>query len=70
MSSAAGKDSATLGTAGTKEDAVDSTDAGISYAVASGVTANLGWKSVDSSEAGLSETSGGTSWYIGANMAF
>jgi len=70
MSSAAGKDSATLGTAGTKEDAVDSTDAGISYAVASGVTANLGWKSVDSQEAGLSETSGGTSWYIGANMAF
>ena len=70
MSSAAGKDSATLGTAGTKEDAVDSTDAGISYAVASGVTANLGWKSVDSQEAGVSETSGGTSWYIGANMAF
>ena len=60
----------TLGTAGTKEDAVDTTDAGISYAVASGVTANLGWKNVDSQEAGVSETSGGTSWYIGANMAF
>ena len=70
FSSAAGKDSTTLGTAGTAEDAVDTTDAGISYAVASGVTANLGWKSVDSQEAGLSETSGGTSWYIGANMAF
>ena len=70
FTSAAGKDSATLGTAGTKEDAVDSTDAGISYAVASGVTANLGWKNVDSQEAGVTETSGGTSWYIGANMAF
>ena len=70
FSSAAGKDSVTLGTAGTAEDSVDTTDAGISYAVASGVTANLGWKSVDSQEAGLSETSGGTSWYIGANMAF
>jgi len=69
-SSGAGKDSANLGTAGTKEDAVDTTDAGISYAVASGVTANLGWKNVDSQENGDSETSGGTSWYIGANMAF
>jgi len=69
-SSGAGKDSATLGTAGTKEDAIDTTDAGISYAVASGVTANLGWKNVDSQEAGAAETSGGTSWYIGANMAF
>jgi hypothetical protein len=69
-SSGAGKDSTTLGTAGTKEDANDSTDAGISYAVASGVTANLGWKSVESQEAAVSETSGGTSWYIGANMAF
>jgi hypothetical protein len=69
-SSGAGKDSVTLGTAGTKEDAVDSTDAGISYAVASGVTANIGWKNVDSQEAGASETSGGTAWYIGANMSF
>ena len=70
FTSAAGTDSATLGTAGTKEDAKDTTDAGISYAVASGVTANLGWKNVDSQEAGVTETSGGTSWYIGANMAF
>ncbi len=70
MTSGEGTDSATLGTAGTKKDANDSTDAGISYAVASGVTANLGWKNVDSQEAGVTETSGGTSWYIGANMAF
>jgi photosystem II P680 reaction center D2 protein len=69
-SSGAGKDSIVLGTAGSSEDAVDTTDAGISYAVASGVTANIGWKDVDSQEAGASETSGGTSWYIGANMAF
>ena len=45
-------------------------DAGISYAVASGVTANLGFKDVDSQINGTTETSGGTSWYIGANMAF
>jgi hypothetical protein len=69
-SSAEGKDSETLGTPATTADAVDSTDAGISYAVASGVTANIGWKTVDSQNNGTSETSGGTSWYIGANMAF
>ena len=69
-SSGSGKDSSTLGTAGTTEDAVDTMDAGISYAVASGVTANLGFKDVDSQINGTTETSGGTSWYIGANMAF
>jgi len=63
-------DSTTFGTAGSTTDSQDITDAGISYAVASGVTANIGWKSVDSSDEGVSETSGGTSWYIGANMAF
>ena len=70
FTNAEGADNTTLGTAGTTDDAQDITDAGISYAVASGVTANLGWKNVDSQEGGVSETSGGTSWYIGANMAF
>ena len=69
-SSGAGKDSIVLGTAGTAEDATDVTEAGISYAVASGVTANIGWKNVDSQDAGSSDSSGGTAWYIGANMAF
>jgi len=64
------QDSATLGTAGTTDDAKDITDAGISYAVASGVTANIGWQNADSTDNGASETSGGTSWYIGANMSF
>jgi hypothetical protein len=68
--SGAGKDSIVMGTAGSDEDAVDTTQAGISYAVASGVTANLGWKNVDSQEAGVSESSGGTAWYIGANLSF
>jgi len=70
FSSGAGKDSIVLGTAGSDEDATDVTEAGISYAVASGVTANIGWKNVDSQDAGATETSGGTAWYIGANMAF
>ena len=70
MTSASGKDSDTMGTKGTTEDSIDITEAGISYAVASGVTANLGWKSTDSNDEGNSETSGGSSWYIGASMSF
>jgi hypothetical protein len=69
-SSGEGKDSNTIGTAGSTADAVDTTQAGISYAVASGVTANIGWKDIDSKESDYSETSGGTAWYIGANLAF
>ena len=46
FTSGEGDDSTTLGTAGTTEDAKDVT-AGISYAVASGVTANIGWKDID-----------------------
>jgi hypothetical protein len=70
LSSADGMDSDTIGTKGTTADSVDITQAGISYAVASGVTANLGWKSTDSNDEGSSETSGGSSWYIGASMSF
>jgi len=70
LTSADGKDSDTMGTKGTTADSIDITEAGVSYAVASGVTANLGWKSTDSNDEGASETSGGTSWYIGASMSF
>jgi hypothetical protein len=48
FTSASGKDSTTLGTAGTTEDAKDTLAAGISYAVASGVTANIGYTDVES----------------------
>jgi len=65
-----GKDSTTLGTAGTAMDSKDTLAAGIAYAVASGVTANIGFKDIDSSNGGNTDTAGGTSWYIGANMAF
>ena len=64
------KDSATIGTAGTTEDSYDKTSASVSYAVASGVTAVLGYSDVDSSNEGANDTKDGTSWYIGANMAF
>ena len=70
LTSAEGMDSDTMGTKGTTGDSKDISEAGISYAVASGVTANLGWKSTDSNDEGASETSGGTSWYIGASMSF
>jgi len=68
--SGSGKDSTTLGTAGTTEDALDTLGAGISYAVASGVTANIGFKDIDSQNDGTNDTKGGTSWYIGASMSF
>ena len=60
---------ATIGSSGTTDDAIDSTSASVSYAVASGVTAILGYTSVEASDEGASSTDG-SAWYIGANMAF
>jgi len=64
------KDSTTTGTAGTTEDSYDKTSASVSYAVASGVTAILGYSNVDSGDEGSNDTTDGTAWYIGANMSF
>jgi len=64
------KDSDTTGTAGTTNDTHDKTSASVSYAVASGVTAVLGFTSQDSKDEGDADTSDGSSWYIGANLAF
>ena len=64
------QDSATAGTAGTTEDSKDVVSASVSYAVASGVTAILGYTDVDSSDEGANDTKDGSAWYIGANMAF
>jgi len=69
VASGTSKDGA-LGTAGTTEDSQDVTSASISYAVASGVTAILGYTDVDSSDEGVNDTTDGSAWYIGANMAF
>ena len=63
-------DSSTEGTAGTTTDAYDKTSASVSYAVASGVTAYLGFSSVDSQDEGTTDTNAGSAWYIGANMSF
>ena len=58
-----------LGGSDGADDAQDVTSASVSYAVAAGVTAILGYTSTDSSDEGLA-TDDGSAWYIGANMSF
>jgi hypothetical protein len=65
-----GKDSTTAGTAGTTDDSHDSTSASVTYAVASGVSAVIGYTSVDEADEGVSDTTGGSAWYVGATMSF
>jgi hypothetical protein len=65
-----GKDSDTMGTKGTTEDSKEIAEAGISYAVASGVTANLGYKDIEAKDEGSNDQTGGSSWYVGASMSF
>jgi hypothetical protein len=66
-----GKDSTTAGTAGTTDDSHDATSASVTYAVASGVSAVLGYTTVDQNDEGASDSSsGGSAWYVGATMSF
>jgi hypothetical protein len=58
-----------IGSSGGADDAVDETSASVSYAVAAGVTAILGYTTVEASDEG-SSTDDGSAWYIGANMSF
>ena len=60
---------ANLGSTDTVDDSIDSTSASVSYAVASGVTAILGYTSVEASDEGAA-VDDGSAWYIGANMSF
>jgi predicted porin len=60
----------TFGSAGTSDDSSDSTGASVTYAVASGVSAVVGYTTVDRQNDGSSSTMGGSAWYIGANMSF
>ena len=59
----------TIGSISGSDDSKDVTSASVSYAVASGVTAILGYTSLEASDEGAS-TDDGSAWYIGANMAF
>jgi len=60
----------TVGTAGTSDDSTESTSASVQYAVAAGVTATLGYVDVDITDEGANSDAGGSSWYLGANLAF
>jgi len=65
------QDSVTAGTAGTSDDSHESTSASVTYAVASGVSAVLGYTTVDQSDEGIADSSsGGSAWYVGASMSF
>jgi hypothetical protein len=59
-----------FGSAGTTDDASDSTSASVTYTVASGVSAVLGYTTVDQADEGASITTGGSAWYVGATMSF
>ena len=62
------KDNA-IGNTGGSDDSLDTTSASVSYAVAAGVTAMIGYTSTESTDEGAG-TDDGSAWYIGANMAF
>ena len=64
------KDSTTLGTAGTTDDSHDATSASVTYSVASGISAIVGYTTVDQNNEGSSSTDGGSAWYVGATMSF
>jgi hypothetical protein len=64
------KDSTTTGTAGTTDDSHDATSASVTYAVASGVSAIVGYTTVDQNNEGTASTDGGSAWYVGATMSF
>jgi predicted porin len=64
-----GKD-ADFGSTTTADDSSDSTSASVTYAVASGVSAVVGYTTVDQNNDGTSSTDGGSAWYVGATMSF
>ena len=59
-----------FGSTGGSSDSADTVGASVSYAVASGVTAILGYTNSDSQNEGQSDDKDGSAWYIGANMSF
>jgi hypothetical protein len=58
------------GTAATTDDAKDTLSGSVTYAVASGVSAVVGYVTEDHQNDGGSATTGGSSWYVGATMSF
>ncbi len=64
------QDSDTQGTAGTTDDSWDEMNASVSLVVAEGVSAVLGYTTVDVDDEGASTDNGGSAWYVGATMSF
>jgi predicted porin len=64
VSAGEGKDGS-FGSADTTDDSSDSTSASVTYAVASGVSAVVGYTTVDAQNEGGSTTDDGSSWYVG-----
>lgn len=69
VTSGEGKDS-DFGATTTADDSKDSMSGSVTYAVASGVSAVVGYLTEDHQNNGASATSGGSSWYVGATMSF
>jgi hypothetical protein len=69
VTSGEGKDGA-FGTPDTTDDSHDATSASATYAVASGVSAVIGYTTVDQNNDGAASTDGGSAWYVGATMSF
>jgi predicted porin len=59
-----------FGSTTTADDSKDTTSASVTYAVASGVSAVVGYTTVDSNNDGTSTTDSGSAWYVGATMSF
>ena len=60
-----------FGGTGALEDSHDEVNASVTYAVAAGVTAVVGYTTVDQNDENVdSTTTGGSSWYVGATMSF
>jgi hypothetical protein len=65
------KDEEIGGLATSSEDSVDVVGASVDYAIASGVTGTVGYRSQDSGDDGSSATTfSGSSWYVGATVSF
>jgi len=65
------KDTITFGQAGLSTDSYEAGSASISYAVASGVTAILGYTNIDrQDESDNTKDQSGSSWYVGALVSF
>jgi len=65
------KDIATFGSAGSNTDTYEKTAASVTYAVASGVSAIIGYSSEDRGDEGSATPDvSGTAWYVGATVSF